>query len=403
MTNKDLNEIKMCYWNNKPDKALEAAERISVGIDFDDDDDMEALIELLTDAVADHKDLDMLRFWISKGFDINFPLLKKERLLLKCADRCVDPEIFAGLVAAGADPYAENSDGDNVLLLSAKRKFERFFGDTDPSQPLPVYIAEHYDLERLDKTDKLGITPLLYAVEKNKPELVRALVENGADVNGAGTTPNGNYGIWTEYNGVTPLAVACREGLTEIFAYLLSKGADETATDAKGRPVIFHICKYPFRFLETRSYNSPLFDRKCEIIKQIKNLNAVNAAGDTLLIDSLRRRETVYVNVPITKALIEAGADVNRTSDNGRCALHYAAEFRQLDTIKTLIEKGAQIDIRDKDGNTPLYFAADSGDEKIVRYLLRKGADCKIQNNKGITPMDRAVERGMNDVIDMML
>ena len=50
--------------------------------------------------------------------------------------------------------------------------------------------------------------------------------------------------------------------------------------------------------------------------------------------------------------MIDAGADVNATTDKGLTVLHMAAKSSDLALMKLLIEKGAHIDTQSAIGNT---------------------------------------------------
>ena len=69
-----------------------------------------------------------------------------------------------------------------------------------------------------------GNTPLMYAVEKQKLELVKILVEGGAQLDNIKKV-NGSNGHTFAY--ISALGIAIEKGNKEIAAYLLSKGASE--------------------------------------------------------------------------------------------------------------------------------------------------------------------------------
>ena len=64
--------------------------------------------------------------------------------------------------------------------------------------------------------DEQGLTPLMYAVVHRNTEIVRLLLESGAD---------GNAGRWRLGSG-KPLSTAAQDGCTEIVKLLLTAGSD---------------------------------------------------------------------------------------------------------------------------------------------------------------------------------
>ena len=392
------NEIKNCFWRGTVNDACSAVEAHLGDIDFDDEDDIEKLIGLVVSALKENDGINFLEYIISKGFDINFKLLKKECLVLKCAEGYIEPEVFKELERLGADMYSESSEGDNILLRCVER-----------DEKLALFIIENYDLSQLDHSNKFGLTALMYAAINNKVELARALIAKGSDANARSSGPVGKNSYWIKTNGLTPLALAVRCGNAEIVKLLIDSGADTSVCDDDGCPAVFSLVYYPFRFLEERRFNSPIFENKCAIIPLLKeNLDVSDKRGYTVLMEAMcttqfgHNRTDAYSNVPIAAALIENGADVNAVSNDGTTVLHLAVRGPE-DSLKALIKAKANPNVQDNSGNTPLILACKWESEKKIRMLLRAGADFNIKNNVGESAADLCAARGFQDALEMMI
>jgi len=115
----------------------------------------------------------------------------------------------------GIDPRAENPTGPSLLAvaLSPSRSFS--------VDLLKLLIEFGADLNR--PLNRFGETPLLRAVNSGEINLVRLLVENGANVTGTETPA---------------LVGAVANGNSAIFDYLIEHGADVNESDASGRTLM---------------------------------------------------------------------------------------------------------------------------------------------------------------------
>ena len=419
MYNQIFNQIEWCFdWRTDPANCFGAPAKMEeIGfwdeIDLNDDDDLAAMISLGLRALSFSMDrekepnADFGKYLISKGFDINATVPGKECMLLQAVNKRLNPLMIQKLLELGADPYVENSDGDNMLVLAAKQEYDA--GDGEDKGALGIYIVEHFDLAMLDKPDRYGITPLMYAAMFNHILLAKALIAHGSDVNAAGTQPMGDNSYWIKMDGVTPLALACRSGSVEIARLLLEAGADETLRDARGKAPIFSLLRYPHGFHQNNLVNDPIYGRKCEILSLLRELELTDDEGYTVLMrsmqdskDSFDKANAYSDNLPITQALIRQGANVEAIGNDGIRPLHLAVQALG-DVHKNLIKAGAELNAQDSDGNTPLLIACRRCSETIVRYLIKAGADVTIRNNKGEDAMDLCSPRGFTSAIELMM
>ncbi len=131
--------------------------------------------------------------------------------------------------------------------------------------------------ESLEATDYRRRTPLQLAAEQGRMEIVRYLVEAGADVNA--TTPD-------RTGEVTPLRFAITNGDIEMVQYLIDNGAD---------------------------------------------VNKANNQGWTPLMTAVR-----HGYVDIIDVLLEAGADLNARTAGGRTMTRIASDAGYTDVVLKL-------------------------------------------------------------------
>ena len=70
------------------------------------------------------------------------------------------------------------------------------------------------------------------------------------------------------------------------------------------------------------------------------------------------------------RALLSAGADVNRKSYDVGSALVVASQQGHIDVVNILLDNGSQIESRDNKGCTPLLYAAANGQTDVLRALV---------------------------------
>lgn len=102
--------------------------------------------------------------------------------------------------------------GCNALVLEAQRGH------------LEVIVRAVANGESVDSANKYGVTPLMAAALWGRSEIVRFLLESGADFEAKESS-----------FGCTALIFACLSGKREVVSLVLKRGADPNVPDVSGR------------------------------------------------------------------------------------------------------------------------------------------------------------------------
>lgn len=276
-------------------------------------------------------------------------------------------ELIQLLLKHGADAKAANADGETALHLVTRA------GNIEAATLLLKAGAQ------VDAREQLGEqTPLMWAVVRRHPAMVKFLLEHGADVNARSAIRDYQRVATAESRaksldrgGFTPLMYAARENCRECADILIEHGADVNMPDPAGvAPMV------------------------------IAMLNG---------------------NTDIAKRIIEAGADVNQWDIFGQAPLHVAiagmggggrggnpldADFPQVTTgaelVQMLIERGANPNqqtyfrpaVRGGGGRgtTPFLVAVGTGNIDLVKQLIAKGANVRLSTSEGTGAIHAAAQ-----------
>lgn len=208
-----------------------------------------------------------------------------------------------------------------------------------------------------DERSPKGLTPLVEAIKGilynsyDSESKVSLLLQNGADVE------------FTDGKGVTPLMAAVNAGNENIVRTLLDNGADPEKSVGKLAPLSLAAKKGHYRVVKV------LLEKGAEVEKK--------TGGLTPLSHAVREGEHATV-----RTLLDVGkANANAKTKYGLTPLIIAAKKGLYSIAQTLLSGGAYVDGTDKDGMTPLMYAVKHGHADVVRMLLDKGADVKKKDD----------------------
>jgi ankyrin repeat protein len=120
--------------------------------------------------------------------------------------------------------------------------------------------------------------------------------------------------------------------------------------------------------------------------------------ASALLIEATRDGDLAGV----TRAL-KQGADIETTEPiGGLTPLIIAANNGFTEIAAHLIDAGADVNATSEQGMTPLIGAALKGYTEIATLLLERGADVDAANSQGVTPLIAAAQNGHVDVVTLL-
>lgn len=115
----------------------------------------------------------------------------------------------------------------------------------------------------------------------------------------------------------------------------------------------------------------------------------------------------------VSTVLVEAGAELEKTSIFGSRALHWAAWMGSPVTVKLLIAHGAQIEAKDSEFSaTPLFWAVhgygpngpkkEEGQVGAAMMLIEAGANARTMNKQGLSAIELANSYDSKDMYQMI-
>jgi uncharacterized protein len=332
-------------------------------------------------------------------------------------------EMIAMLLDAGANPNTMTLEGDTALMNASRA------GTTLGVQALLDHGAE------VDARDLyLGQTALSWAAAENYADVIKILVDNGADINAIGKAlvfegvDDGNLNSTYPDGGLTALHHASRENAINAINMLLSLGADPNILDPEGLSAVR---------IAAANYN-------LDLVKILIDNGADINEG--LLVDVLDiklkprlRAGTSYNNkytvVEMLDILFEMGVDVDSNPEfplpkfgtginggfggtSGQTALYLSVAGNHEDMIDLFLSKGADVNTLNN-GNTALIASLkiiggrrggggndeDSGpfDFTLANRLLEHGADVNVATASGGTALHMAAALGKDEIVEFLI
>ena len=342
-------------------------------------------------------------------------------------------EVLGTVRVSEAEPAATNA----MLRCAREAALDiAFWLHLDADSP---HIAEVLQAgAQVDRTNYLGQTALMIAVENGYADAAQALLEAGAEVNAV------------DLEGATALHIACQRGDSDIVARLIAAGANWGATNREGRTpldvAIWEGREEAAQLLRAQDAPGTVTESQAmgTIRGMVRDETGAPVARATVLCnrmgDEIRRwyggmtdrdggyrverlplgtYEVQVGHMPLDSEAhktivlsnrdeIVVGVDLrmpkNDDSDpKEEFSLHDAAAEASPRNLQHLLDTGAPVDATNRWEKTPLMEAARGGYLRNVECLLKAGADVNRRDHMGNTALHLACEKGHRNVAEILV
>ncbi len=259
-------------------------------------------------------------------------------------------EMIIELIEHGADPEAIDRFRLTPMVYAAR------YGHLDAVRML-LKAGVDPDGPSREKRDKSGrrqssLEPIRKAIQRGHLEVIKTLVEAGAKLDS------------TRY-GCSTVLHAANSGKMEIMKYLLELGADPNTRGFSGghSPLSLAI---EWKDLDMVKL---LLEHGADPNGEDRRDRVPDGYDRRLLNLAIGLDQTAIV-----KEMIRHGAEIGPNRSGGKGPLHRAIEKGNRDIVKLLLDNGYPVTVDQRTRSGPLEVAAQKGDVEIIRLLLKKGA-----------------------------
>eukprot|EP00794_Sanderia_malayensis_P004801 gene4801-5428_t len=279
--------------------------------------------------------------------------------------------VVKALLAAKADPNVTAGDNDRSCLHQA---CARSSGAIEIVKALLKVMGKEAKLV----PDNTGYCPLHIASTTRNSLLVKELLQSHVEEQIKATDK--------EYRD-TPLHVAARYKDVDIIRILVENGANVEERNNEGQTILHIACSVSdeatVKYLHSVKANPNVHDKLNRT-----PLHVCTEGGHSTIIEIL---------------IDKFKADVNQRSKDGSTLIHLASKCGHPEVALFFVKRGVPLQMPNREGAICLHEAAKQGHVSVVKSLLMKGASVNVMTKDCFTPLHTAVRHGKHLVVQVLL
>ncbi|WP_265027666.1 ankyrin repeat domain-containing protein [Wolbachia endosymbiont (group B) of Chorthippus parallelus] len=335
-------------------------------------------------AVVKKRERNGVETQLDNGANINYASQNNGWMPLHYAvdDSPEDLNFIKFLTEKGADINAKDSDGNKPLHIASDHGY----------RDIVNFFLDEKGLSVNDQ-GKDSWTPLHYAANKTHLELGKALVEKeGIDINAR------------DKGRKTPLHHAASKGYLNFVKFLVGKGANINAEDAKSET--------PLQLTSDSDVKRVLLGKmlidavKQNNIQKIREYIGIDHASVDYSSEENKWTPLHYaasLGYRRSAELLVNNSTLGARDSENNTPLHIAADYGKENIVELLLERGADINIEGKNASTPLHYAADKGNFRVAKLLVERGANIDTKNSNQKSPSQLAKDKNHQTIVKLLL
>ncbi|RDW77997.1 hypothetical protein BP5796_05849 [Coleophoma crateriformis] len=339
---------------------------------------LEAILSTPASSRFQEKVLEALALAASRGHVHVSSMLLQERMVLKSTYQAWSKILQSGVTTGNVQLVELLLGHEDSQSEDTRLKSKNFALSLATELGFKDIVARLLDQGANPNESTLKPSPLYLAADNNYLDVVELLLAKGADVHFS--TPYGWRPLHAAHNS------------PEIARALLNSGADVNCISNSGT-ILYLAARYnhPGVVKICLQYNPNL---EVEFVEEghFDGMTALTVAADC-------------GNTEIMRLLLDAGANINHMTRRNNFPLQFFL-IRNVPTeegLRTLLEYNPNLELQDDDHDVALNCLTPTTPVSLVKLLVHAGAKLEIANHLGYTPLCTAIVQGNNEVVKFLL